>query len=95
MLGQGHAHGMDGVVTVKTFGHEAVHRSRNRDFITEGDLGFDDGVDSGVKRGVWQAYAGLPVVCSDDVNALTINQVRPLFRVRRHHRIVPLHRIPR
>jgi hypothetical protein len=73
-------------MAVEPFADQALRDTTRRRFISERDLGLDDGVQSGVQLFIRQANAGAAVI------ALLLIQLQPLFRVGRFKGIVTLHR---
>jgi hypothetical protein len=49
VLGEHHADGVDRIMAVEPFADEALRDATRRRFISERDLGLDDGVQSGVQ----------------------------------------------
>jgi hypothetical protein len=58
VLGEHHADGVDRIMAVEPFADQALRDATHRRFISERDLGLDDGVQSGVQLFIRQADAG-------------------------------------
>ena len=79
-------------MAVEPFADQALRDTTRRRFLSERDLGLDDGVQSGVKLFIRQANAGAAVIVPHEFNTLVLIQLQPFFRVGRFKGIVMLHR---
>jgi hypothetical protein len=62
VLGEHHADGVDRIMPIETFVHEALRGATHRRFISECDLGLDNRVKRGVCLFIRQANAGAAVI---------------------------------
>jgi hypothetical protein len=64
VLGEHHADGVDRIMAVEPFADQALRDATRRRFISERDLGLDDGVQSGMHLFIRQADTGAVVIGS-------------------------------
>jgi hypothetical protein len=86
------AYGVNGVVPVEPFGHQALHRTLYRNLIAQRDLILDNDVDDRMHLFVGQVNPCAPVEALHQLEALLLIHRLPLFGVGWLEGIIILHR---
>jgi hypothetical protein len=96
VAGKHRANGMNGLMSVEAFRHEALHCARYRYLVAERDLVFHHDMDYGMRRQIRHANTCVPMKILDQPNLLLLVELLPLFGIGRAEWIVihALHRWP-